>query len=602
MPESLRSAAVPGPPIRVLLLGWTNTPHVLGWAARVAALGHEVHLAGRAAEAWPALPVPEGVASAVTFELRGLRYARAATQPRHRACSPACAAQELVHAHWLPEFGWIAARERLAPLICSAWGSDVLGAGGLVRLRSRRAIAAADLVLADSRPLADAARALGRGDTRVEVAHWGVDLDRFRPGDGAAARAALGWPDVPTVLSTRALAPHYRPDVLIAAFACVRERVPNARLVLKRPASVRRRPRCSRRSLAAASEMPSASSATSMRRACRSCSAPRTWPCRFPTATHRRAAPGKRSPAEFHWSCPTFRGLETSLPPAARRSWSGHRGRRRSGAHPRAHRADGRRCPSHRRARARRARHGLRSAECSDRPAVSRRSAARRLRSTRLRPPAALPCGRAVPSQRRPGGGPATRARSGLPVSASRWRGGATHREVRPVPRRPRLGRHSRDDRIGALSARDPSLLAELPTRTRVIHPRDPSVGRRAALAFDALHLKRMTALAVWPDDAAWWAPGAARAALRAVRREPHHAILSTAPPFSAHAVAARSPVTPAFPGSLITATSGPPTPTGFARCAAWGVLRSGSSAGPCGAPRASSRSSTTSASPAPGG
>ena len=88
--------------------------------------------------------------------------------------------------------------------------------------------------------------------------------------------------------------------------------------------------------------------------------------------------------------------------------------------------------------------------------------------------------------------------------------------------------------------ARDPSLLAELPPRTRVIHPRDPSVGRRAALAFDALHLKRMTALAVWPDDAAWWAPGAARAALRAVRREPHHAILSTAPPFSAHAVAAR--------------------------------------------------------------
>ena len=235
MPESLRSAAVPGPPIRVLLLGWTNTPHVLGWAARVVALGHEVHLAGRAAEAWPALPVPEGVASAVTFELhgppgmRGLRLSRDIGRAARRV------QPELVHAHWLPEFGWIAARERLAPLICSAWGSDVLGAGGLVRLRSRRAIAAADLVLADSRPLADAARALGRGDTRVEVAHWGVDLDRFRPGDGAAARAALGWPDVPTVLSTRALAPHYRPDVLIAAFACVRERVPNARLVLKHP-------------------------------------------------------------------------------------------------------------------------------------------------------------------------------------------------------------------------------------------------------------------------------------------------------------------------------------------------------------------------------
>ena len=62
----------------------------------------------------------------------------------------AAVAPDLVHAHWLPEFGWMAAREHLGPLVCSAWGSDVFGVRGLGRRRSLRALRAAELVLADS--------------------------------------------------------------------------------------------------------------------------------------------------------------------------------------------------------------------------------------------------------------------------------------------------------------------------------------------------------------------------------------------------------------------------------------------------------------------
>jgi len=88
--------------------------------------------------------------------------------------------------------------------------------------------------------------------------------------------------------------------------------------------------------------------------------------------------------------------------------------------------------------------------------------------------------------------------------------------------------------------ARDATLLDELPPATRIVRAADPPIGRTAALGFDALRLRRLTALAAWPDDAVWWAPGAVRAAVRAARAEPHHAILSTSPPFSAHVVAAR--------------------------------------------------------------
>jgi len=74
---------------------------------------------------------------------------------------------DLVHAHFLTEFGWMASREGLRPLICSAWGSDVFGVRGLSLQRSRRALTGSELALADSAHLARATRELA--DVPVEV-------------------------------------------------------------------------------------------------------------------------------------------------------------------------------------------------------------------------------------------------------------------------------------------------------------------------------------------------------------------------------------------------------------------------------------------------
>jgi glycosyltransferase involved in cell wall biosynthesis len=143
---------------------------------------------------------------------------------------------DLVHAHYLPEYGWMAAREGLRPLICSAWGSDVLVARGINRPRARLAVDAASLVFADSIHLARAVHALGRSERQVEVVRWGLDLDAFAPGDSAAARVALGLPaDVPWVVSTRGLKPIYNPELLLDAFTQLRATRPRARLLLKHP-------------------------------------------------------------------------------------------------------------------------------------------------------------------------------------------------------------------------------------------------------------------------------------------------------------------------------------------------------------------------------
>lgn len=217
-------------PLRVLVAGWLNSPHVIAWAEAVEAAGHEVHLVGRVPEG------PPGPSGERVHQLSdaGPPLVRSMRMSRQLGRVAARVQPDLVHAHWLPELGWMAARENLHPLVCSAWGSDVFGVEGLSRRRSKRALHGSDVVTADSAHLARATRALADHDMPVEVVRWGLDLERFAPGDTSAAREALGLTDGgPLVASVRGLKSIYNPDLVLEAFAHVRTGAPDARLLLK---------------------------------------------------------------------------------------------------------------------------------------------------------------------------------------------------------------------------------------------------------------------------------------------------------------------------------------------------------------------------------
>jgi glycosyltransferase involved in cell wall biosynthesis len=199
----------------------------------VKSVGHDVHVAGRLAPGWPELElsVPTHPLSAnLPPPLRGFQMSRALGRVANDV-DP-----DLVHAHYLPEYGWMAAREGLQPLVCSAWGSDVLAVRGVNRPRSRLALRKASLVFVDSAHLGRETRALAGGSVPVEVVRWGLDLEAFAPGDRRAARSALGLPpDGPLVASVRGLKPVYNTELLLEAFARVRAGRPDARLLLKHP-------------------------------------------------------------------------------------------------------------------------------------------------------------------------------------------------------------------------------------------------------------------------------------------------------------------------------------------------------------------------------
>jgi len=68
---------------------------------------------------------------------------------------------------------------------------------------------------------------------RDKVVHLpnGIDTARFRPGDGAPARAALGLPDAPLVGCVANVRPEKNHEAMVDAFACVAQRHPDAHVV-----------------------------------------------------------------------------------------------------------------------------------------------------------------------------------------------------------------------------------------------------------------------------------------------------------------------------------------------------------------------------------
>ena len=137
-------------------------------------------------------------------------------------------APQWVHGHYVTSYGlWAAACRGVAPVVQTAWGSDILVTprepgvrGGLMRSLVGWNLGRADLITADSQDVLDEIRRYGVTAPCHEVL-WGVDTQRFRPAD------ALGAPQRFELISLRQWEPNYRIDVLLRAVA---------RLVAERPA------------------------------------------------------------------------------------------------------------------------------------------------------------------------------------------------------------------------------------------------------------------------------------------------------------------------------------------------------------------------------
>ncbi len=210
----LRPAGRVGAP-HLCLLGDANSVHVRRWAAEMRPRGFRVSLV-------TARPEPiDGVEQRVLAPVARSRdwLWRVGEARRHVAAL----APDLVHAHYVTSYGYLAARIGRHPLVMTAWGSDILVTprdSAAMRWLTGWTLRRADLVTGDSLDLvAEIERYRPRG--RVRQIHWGADLSRFQPGDDAAKTGFQ-------IVSLRSWDDNYRIDAIVDAVALLARRLPGA--------------------------------------------------------------------------------------------------------------------------------------------------------------------------------------------------------------------------------------------------------------------------------------------------------------------------------------------------------------------------------------
>jgi glycosyltransferase involved in cell wall biosynthesis len=140
-------------------------------------------------------------------------------------------AVDVVHAHQTHDH-WLAALARARTgvrLVRTVHHRRAVHDGRAARWVLQRA----DAVIAVSEGIAARLRAAGVPDTRVTLVPGAVDVERFRPSaDGRPLRAELGLGEAPVAGCVARMVPGRGHDVLLRAMARLRQRMPEARLVL----------------------------------------------------------------------------------------------------------------------------------------------------------------------------------------------------------------------------------------------------------------------------------------------------------------------------------------------------------------------------------
>lgn len=125
---------------------------------------------------------------------------------------------DVVNAHFLPNYGWMAAHIDCRPRVLTVLGSDILTVPGhspLHAWRTRWVLRHCDAVTSDAHMLSDTVAAFGFPAQRILTVPLGIELERF-PGPTQRPEPT---PDTPlVVLSSRRLDPVYDIGTLLRAW------------------------------------------------------------------------------------------------------------------------------------------------------------------------------------------------------------------------------------------------------------------------------------------------------------------------------------------------------------------------------------------------
>jgi len=198
------------PAMRLAFLADASLPHTVRWVNHFARRGHDCLLLslepGSGYEcAFEPLPAHAGWPRFLRYTLEIQRAAA-----RLRAFAPG-----VVNAHFVPNYGWMAVRAGLHPLVVTTLGSDVLtvpSQSPLHRWRTAHVLQRADAVTSDAHMLTDAILGFGVAGYAVTTVPFGIEATRF-------ATPPVRDQSIVTLFSSRRLEPVYDVGTLVRAWA-----------------------------------------------------------------------------------------------------------------------------------------------------------------------------------------------------------------------------------------------------------------------------------------------------------------------------------------------------------------------------------------------
>ena len=242
---------LPGPPLRIAVLGDFEGSHTRAWLGAFVERGHDVHAISYYT---PRAELPGVTLHALSSArkdgasnrsanrpsrinrlprsimrlVHAVRYRRAGLRRFLRDIRP-----DVFHSHYAVEHGFYGALAGFHPYVISAWGSDLLleSHGLLGRRIAAWALSKADIVTGNDISLVQRAVALGVAPEKAVVVHLGIEAAFLEAGgDSVNLRGDVASP--PTIISNRAHEPLYNIDAVLTGFAAARRDVPGARLLV----------------------------------------------------------------------------------------------------------------------------------------------------------------------------------------------------------------------------------------------------------------------------------------------------------------------------------------------------------------------------------
>lgn len=207
----------------MLLLGDARQVHLRRWAAYFAEHGYDVLAVSL--EPGDDFPTPFRRIHVTEVLPDAVRYPLAALAVRKivRSFRP-----DVVSAHFVPNYGTIAALVGPRVWVLSTWGSDVMtdpDKSAFHRWRVGVVLRRAAWVTSDAMVMTERIRDFGVPAERILTFPYGVDVGAFHPA-GTPPRGG------PRVVSNRKLDTVYSVETVVDAFAAIREALPDATLTI----------------------------------------------------------------------------------------------------------------------------------------------------------------------------------------------------------------------------------------------------------------------------------------------------------------------------------------------------------------------------------